>query len=316
MSDEVDQAQNEVDATVQNGIAAAAVAVEEEKAAEANAAPQAPGESKADADFRRRMDEATIDLRECAIAVSRFDTALKSSKVAYKAAIETINRLSARGPEALPLFDSVPGAAEAVANSPEIPDGSKSEDDDEWRLLAIDENLVLPKSLFEKLRDKLEIITLGDLCDFLGGKIAKYPHGWGSAKGCGIGPANATKIEDAMEAFWTERNARLNAPPAAETEAEPPAGYILPMDWEDGTIADLSAYGLTKQVADHLERANLLTVGAIEEFHQSHPYSAIDTMGEVCGDELAFVISKFLEAVEDAELDAENAEVPETAGAA
>lgn len=275
MSDVADQAQTEIESTIAAGVQAAAEAVAEEQPQGDQAPP--PGESKADFDFRRRLDEATIDLRECAIAVSRLDAGLKAAKVSLKAAVDTVQRLCARGPEQMPLFDrapSVPGAAEAVASPPEQPA-------DEWRIVAIDGNLDLPKGLIGKLQEA-DIVTLGELVDAQGGQDGRH-KGLRDIKG--VGKAAVDKIEDAIEKYFADNPQR----PAAESEP------VSNPDWEDLDIEALVAAGLPQDIADHLTAAGLLTMGAIEEFVDDRSYREINNMGQQCGGVLQTFLVKFLD---------------------
>ena len=281
MSDVVDQSQTEIESTVAAGVQAAAEAASEEQCPQGDQAPAAPpGESKADSDFRRRLDEATIDLRECAIAVSRLDAGLKAAKVSLKAAVDTVQRLCARGPETLPLFDratTVPGAAEAVASPPEQPA-------DEWRCVAIEGNLELPKGLIGKL-EVADIVTLGELVDAQGGQDGRH-KGLRDIKG--VGKAAVDKIEDAIEAYFRDNPQR----PAVESE---PAGNP---DWEDLDLAALVAAGLPQDIADHLTAAGLLTVGAIEEYLEEKSYREINNMGQQAGGVLQTFLVKLLDEFE------------------
>ncbi len=99
-----------------------------------------------------------------------------------------------------PLFDGKPGT-----NGKHVP----VEQDDSWKTVTLEQAMPdLPLSILAKLEngetkhgERIAFKTLGELAAWQ----AKADSQLGNIKG--LGPANAAKVEEALDTFWTRRNA-------------------------------------------------------------------------------------------------------------
>lgn len=119
----------------------------------------------------------------------------KAAKKRLESAQDALNRFIRRLKEELPLFDRPPAPAEPEA----------------WR----DDSIRLLEGLSESIYTTCEeagLFTIGQLCDW------RKDHEL--IELAGIGAAKVTKIEDALETYWSARDLAAPAPAEEPEEVE------------------------------------------------------------------------------------------------
>jgi hypothetical protein len=150
-------------------------------------------------DLERQVQEAELDLH-------RAKDVVKERKDIYEAAIATLRTAIRECKEPTPLFDQAAGAKPAIREV--------DPSDESWREVRLEHALQgCTMHVIGKLQDT-QLFTVGDLSNWInadGGRhrLVDIP---------GVGEGVATKIEEALDAFW-ERWAERQAKEKADEEA-------------------------------------------------------------------------------------------------
>jgi hypothetical protein len=126
--------------------------------------------------------DAARKVRDIEAQAESIRSKLKAAKADWEAAVDA-------------LVDAVEGRSQPKLPFPEAGDG----DSEVWRSVKIEE-LSITSHIAKCLHD-IDLATVGDISDYVqgGGTLANIP---------GIGDAKREKLENALDMFWAQWNAR------------------------------------------------------------------------------------------------------------
>lgn len=148
----------------------------------------------------KRIYALEVAVNSAAKEVEALKSELKEAREQYEACVTNLRNEIRNRDKPLPLFDNKQ-AAEA----------SQENEDQSWRDVKIEDAGIPEKLCVFLLENKPPIETIGDLSEW----TSKYQL----TDINGIGPAKATQIEEALDAFWESRQPEDEGEEDAEDDA-------------------------------------------------------------------------------------------------